>query len=199
MPTRRRPRRTRPTTNAMNGSCSAREASKTSTNRQNHASKIVELLLQLSILGNESCICWANEDDVTIHPPPPATKEEVHLPGTTQTISQIDLSCDAFRDFCLSPSNGFCDSELGYDIPGCERGDCIDCQVFCGQYDYDCDGCISSGCYWCPGDAKCYNTDLYMFAGENSTSCTNQLDYVHRTSPISHNNNICTEPENFFR
>ena len=56
-----------------------------------------------------------------------------------------------------------CDSELGWEpkLPECETNDCEDCGYFCSQFSYDCAGCLMNGCYWCPGDATCYNTDQY--------------------------------------
>ena len=175
VPTRRKGR-IRALSQLGDNSCTVKGDSSTTTRRSRrlNASRITEFLFQISIIGNYKLIgCWGNE--------------------------QVDLSCDAMDDYCLSPNNGFCDSELEHNLPGCERGDCIDCQIFCGQYDYDCDGCISSGCYWCPGDAKCYNTDLYMFENENATSCNVQTDYVHRTSLATNNDNVCTQSGNYFR
>jgi M6 family metalloprotease-like protein len=32
----------------------------------------------------------------------------------------------------------------------------------CKVYDYDCFGCIENGCYFCPGDALCFNSDQYV-------------------------------------
>ena len=112
---------------------------------------------------------------------------------------QTDLSCDPFVS-CPSEGNGICESELGADDDykkECERGDCSDCIEFCLSLSFDCNSCISSGCYWCPGDAKCYNTDLYVLDEEES-SCTEPQDYFHISSTGKEScSNV--DPDNFFR
>jgi hypothetical protein len=134
---------------------------------------------------------------------------------TTTTMAQtIDLSCDAKTDQCVTPDNDVCESELG-DSPmdGCERGDCWDCRRFCYEYHYDCTGCQENGCYWCPGDARCYNTDLYRFPDFAIYSCSVQSDYYSQSSSSSSSSSTtnsiviaangeaftCNAPDSFFR
>ena len=232
MPTRRRRRgrrrRRTTTTVCLRGSLTLPESSSTRKHRrridrpnQYSSTRMIKTFLWVScFIGSKHMnSCWADGDDQAytfeketttaqnnfLRSNNPYTTTTRPRPSQQNNVAKVDLSCDALSDFCFSQNNGFCDSEIGYNVPGCERGDCVDCQIYCGQYDYDCTGCINSGCYWCPGDAKCYNTDLYIFTNENSTSCSNQLDYVHRdslpTNNIFNNNhdNICTESGNFFR
>jgi hypothetical protein len=46
-----------------------------------------------------------------------------------------DYTCDALADStgpCQYQLNGVCDSNLGDNpLPGCESGDCLDCNIFC--------------------------------------------------------------------
>ena len=106
----------------------------------------------------------------------------VLLISTPCVTAQVDLSCDVLSDTtCPWQFDGQCDSQLGLGIPGCEDGDCFDCSIFCEQYAYDCNACLSHGCYWCPGDATCYNSDQYDFDDLYSmqASCTKESDYFH--------------------
>jgi hypothetical protein len=102
----------------------------------------------------------------------------------TESMAQgiIDLSCDFENDQCSSQVNNVCESELGdVTIAGCERGDCVDCMDRCRDYDFDCTGCQENGCYWCPGDAICFNSDLYVLI-DNPLSCTEPSHYFSTTS-----------------
>ena len=93
------------------------------------------------------------------------------------------VSCNVFADTCPSKFDGKCDSQ----IDECEGGDCYDCDQ-CQQFHYDCNACISNGCYYCPGDALCFNSPYYII---NAFShCAESNDYTQET---------CSEPGNFFR
>ena len=100
----------------------------------------------------------------------------------TPTTAQIGV-CDAENDSCPTPFDGVCDSGL---VPSCANGDCFDCDL-CRGFDYDCTGCISNGCYWCPGDGTCIG-NLYTFT--KIASCVAESDYVTDT---------CDNVNNFFR
>ena len=42
------------------------------------------------------------------------------------------------------------------------------CSFEGGQFQADCSGCLNAkGCYWCPGDATCQNSNLYQSAEKN--------------------------------
>jgi hypothetical protein len=102
-------------------------------------------------------------------------------------IAAQDFTCEEV-DSCAFVEDGVCDSSLGENPrEGCETGDCVDCDE-CGQFDFSCDGCINAaGCFWCPGDALCYNSQLYVLG-----SCTQPSDYVDESG-------TCTQPGDFFR
>jgi hypothetical protein len=138
----------------------------------------------------------------------------------TESMAQaiIDLSCDYENDQCSSQGNNVCESELADDgtstsIAGCERGDCVDCMDRCRDFDFDCTGCQENGCYWCPGDAICFNSDLYLLQGI-VLSCTEPSHYFsiqssssaslstqQATNTITTANGVftCNAPDSFFR
>jgi immune inhibitor A len=58
----------------------------------------------------------------------------------------------------------------------------------CKVYDYDCFGCIDNGCYFCPGDALCFDSDRYMFNV-----------FSHCQVPEDYTQNQCQQLENWFR
>ena len=96
---------------------------------------------------------------------------------------QEDFTCDTLTDFnCESTEDGVCDSNLGANPkPGCETGDCIDCNSFCQQYNYDCQGCLNAiGCFYCPADALCYNLQYYV-SSTKEQSCTRPVDWISST------------------
>lgn len=103
-----------------------------------------------------------------------------------------DYSCDVLFDSCGSRFNQICDSNLGDNpLPGCETSDCGDCDL-CRQFDADCEGCLNAnGCNWCPGDATCFNSPLYIFPPPSISSCPNSNDFQQ--------GGTCTEPENYFK
>jgi hypothetical protein len=88
-----------------------------------------------------------------------------------------DLSCDLSEDRCPTRFNGVCDDETGTNTnPSfCANGDCGDCDK-CLQFSYDCGACTSNGCYFCPGDATCYNSPDYSF--NIFTHCSSPSDFV---------------------
>ena len=114
----------------------------------------------------------------------------------------IDLSCDPSVTTCQTEGNGICESELAENPlsinPDCTRSDCSDCLSYCLQLSYtDCDTCLSNGCYWCSGDARCYNLDLYVFDEEES-SCTLPQHYLNKLTTGIDSCQIDTT-ENHFR
>lgn len=103
-----------------------------------------------------------------------------HLPSTMRTkghskrlllsilvflflqLSQIeaqDYSCDLQEDDCETKKDEVCDQNSSCGA----FSDCYDCNIeTCHQFTFDCEGCLNAkGCYWCPGDAQCYNSDSY--------------------------------------
>lgn len=99
------------------------------------------------------------------------------------TTGQEDFTCDiSTDDDCQSTQDGVCDSNLGdAPKPGCETGDCIDCNIFCNQYNYDCEGCMNTiGCFYCPGDALCYNLQFYVSLSKEQ-SCSEPVDWISTT------------------
>jgi hypothetical protein len=105
---------------------------------------------------------------------------------TAAPVDAVDLSCDYPSDSCPFQFDGKCNKLL----EGCENGDCFDCDE-CRKFDYDCNACTNSGCYWCPGDATCYNSPFYPFDNV-FRSCGNGAGFEYTSDS-------CTEPENFFR
>jgi hypothetical protein len=108
------------------------------------------------------------------------------------------LACDFPNDTtCSSTNDGVCDSTLGgpNPKPGCEDGDCVDCDMCRSDYSHDCSGCLNAeGCVWCPGDATCYNSASYAFVGGFVASCSAVDDYLTGLS-----GGTCTAVENQFR
>jgi hypothetical protein len=90
-----------------------------------------------------------------------------------------DFSCDHFLDQCPTRYNGVCDDKTGTNTNPdlCSNGDCADCDK-CRQFSYDCDACTSTnGCYFCPGDATCYNSPDYK-ATSVFSHCPSASDFV---------------------
>jgi hypothetical protein len=87
------------------------------------------------------------------------------------------LSCDLKLDRCPTRLNGVCDDQTGTNTNPdfCSNADCWDCDK-CQQFSYDCDACTSNGCYFCPGDATCYNSPDYAF--NIFTHCSSASDFV---------------------
>jgi M6 family metalloprotease-like protein len=103
---------------------------------------------------------------------PAPTPFPTKAPFTAAPFEKIDdLSCNVMQDTCPTKSNGVCDN----DQPDCAGQDCADCDQ-CKHFHYDCTGCLSHGCYFCPGDATCYNSDSYVF--DIFTQCTKPEDYL---------------------
>ena len=106
--------------------------------------------------------------------------------GDGGDVGQVDFSCDFLTDVnCPTLENGVCESELGEPLTfdeDCTRGDCIDCGSFCSNLKFDCVGCFTMGCYWCPGDGTCWNTDQLSFASDLVVqSCLSPEDYLHKS------------------
>lgn len=98
-----------------------------------------------------------------------------------------DLSCDVSADNCPSQFNGVCDRETN---SKCAGGDCYDCDE-CQDFAYDCNGCLENGCYWCPGDAACYNSAYYTVSNIFS-HCSKPSDYVQDSCTAS--GNVFSDP-----
>jgi hypothetical protein len=96
----------------------------------------------------------------------------------------LDLSCNTNVDSCPTTFNGKC--ERGSN-PLCAGGDCYDCDE-CRQFKADCNSCLENGCFYCPGDATCFNSPDYVLTNVFS-SCTQSSDYIKDT---------CTQPQNVF-
>ena len=107
---------------------------------------------------------------------------------------QADFSCDLIQDRCPTRFDGVCDDQTGTNTNPdlCANADCGDCDK-CVQFSYNCDACTSNGCFFCPGDATCYNSPDYGFSGNVFTHCSSASDFV---------TDGCQAPEtetNFFR
>jgi hypothetical protein len=90
-----------------------------------------------------------------------------------------DFACNVLQDSCPTTYNGVCESEYGTNQAACLKGDCGDCDQ-CVQFSFDCQGCTSNGCYFCPGDATCYNSNLYTITGAVA-SCNVPSEYTTDT------------------
>jgi M6 family metalloprotease-like protein len=93
-----------------------------------------------------------------------------------------DLSCNVTQDTCPTKFNGVCDN----DQPDCAGQDCADCDQ-CKQFHYDCPGCLSNGCYFCPGDATCYNSNSYIL--NIFSQCTKPEDYIQDSCQAADSSN----------
>lgn len=108
------------------------------------------------------------------------------LPVVTLAAAENDFACNPFQDSCPTKYNGVCDSEYGSNVvDACRGGDCGDCDQ-CRQFNYDCQGCTSNGCFFCPGDATCYNSNQYQIQGV-VTSCNAASDYTTDTDTSCQN------------
>ncbi len=107
-----------------------------------------------------------------------------------------DYTCDLQADRCPSQQNGVCESSFGLipsNDPSCRDGDCFDCNILCGQFNYDCTGCLTAiGCFWCPGDGTCNNSPNYLFFA--NSSCNSAEDYI-----AGPNASRCLSTESLFR
>jgi subtilisin family serine protease/subtilisin-like proprotein convertase family protein len=99
-----------------------------------------------------------------------------------------DLSCNVYSDFCPTRFNGVCDRTSSSSTtststadPACQGNgaDCFDCDE-CRQFRADCSGCLAHNCVWCPGDATCFNSDLYLLVNRDA-SCVNPGDFTQLT------------------
>jgi len=116
---------------------------------------------------------------------------------------EIDYTCnpqlDYNKDIEICPKdkiqNGVCDNPNhgGDGGEACRGQDCIDCNYHCMSLSTDCFGCLNAkGCYYCPGDATCQNSDLYQ--SENKVlSCTKQDQFwlAGRDNP----DELCIAPD----
>jgi len=118
--------------------------------------------------------------------------------------TEIDYTCDPRIDYNensidLCPKSfiqdGKCDNPNhgGDGGEDCLQQDCIDCNYHCMVFAADCFGCLNAkGCYYCPGDATCQNSDLYR--SENKVlSCNVPDDFWlgGRDDP----NQLCIAPD----
>ena len=116
---------------------------------------------------------------------------------TTTTTRQDDSDTTTTNECEPYLNNGVCDSELGWEpkLPECEHNDCEDCGYYCSQFSYDCVGCLMNGCYWCPGDATCYNTNQYYV----NSPRPNDEDENETTIPGIGRQYSCYEPSDYIR
>jgi hypothetical protein len=94
--------------------------------------------------------------------------------------ADIDYTCNLLSDACPTRNDGVCDSFLGAAslttlvLPECATADCFDCnQVTCQPLSYDCQACLGTiGCFWCPLDGTCHNSNLYTTTMDSTTNAT---------------------------
>ena len=86
-------------------------------------------------------------------------------------VATKDLACNVYEDTCPTQFNGVCEAGTG----SCNL-DCLDCDQ-CEQFSQDCTSCLQNGCYYCAGDATCYNSNLYSF--NQFSHCTDATSYLH--------------------
>ena len=106
-------------------------------------------------------------------------------------ITDAQDNCDVLQDKCPNAMNKICEKDT---VQGCQGGDCYDCDS-CTAYHLDCNACISNGCSWCPGDARC--SSVGPLIGLNGiyasfSSCPMGEDWVTDCDGDS-------EMDNFFR
>ena len=98
-------------------------------------------------------------------------------------IPEEDYTCNLENDSCRLKNNDVCnDKECG------SQSDCFDCNYStCHQFSTDCESCVSvKGCYWCAGDARCYNSPFYGEFGApdygeknpRPTACPDPQDFL---------------------
>jgi len=106
----------------------------------------------------------------------------------------IDYTCNLQFDSssgCQMLQDGVCDdpNHGGSGGESCRNQDCIDCNRQCKQFDNDCYGCLNAqGCYYCPGDGTCFNSNLYSIPGRIS-ACEDSFDYLG--SELGHSPDEC--------
>jgi len=96
-----------------------------------------------------------------------------------------EYTCNPRLDYssantCKTIQNGICDNPNhgGGGGKDCFEQDCIDCNYFCGEFDADCFGCLNAvGCYYCPEDASCKNSDMYLTTDKTKVTCTVREEY----------------------
>lgn len=114
----------------------------------------------------------------------------VLLQSLVPALAQQDLSCDVYADSCPTRFDGVCDRDTDEQCSG--NGDCFDCDE-CQQFAYDCYSCLSNGCYWCPGDATCFNSDRYILISGQS-SCSTADEFIQNSCSDSNENNYFQDP-----
>eukprot|EP00536_Pseudo-nitzschia_multiseries_P016213 jgi/Psemu1/220597/e_gw1.1049.6.1 len=74
---------------------------------------------------------------------------------------------------------------------------CVVCARAGRQFDADCYGCLNAkGCYYCPGDATCENSNLYT-SQNKVLSCTVPDDYL--SSVLGHGPEACIPPDAVYK
>jgi len=82
-----------------------------------------------------------------------------------------ESGCPLYNDECDNPNLG------GSGGDDCRFQDCLNCNYHCRQFDADCYGCVNAkGCYYCPGDGTCVNSNLY--SSNKVTACTDDNDLL---------------------
>mmetsp|Transcript_36249 Transcript_36249/g.87337 ORF Transcript_36249/g.87337 Transcript_36249/m.87337 type:complete len:1831 (+) Transcript_36249:46-5538(+) len=103
------------------------------------------------------------------------------FPSFGYVDAQPDYTCNYRSDTtCTARNNGVCNNQgSSQPVPGCENGDCIDCLDQCRQFNYDCDACLNQavGCYYCPADGTCYNSNEYTW-GDQVSGCAGPSNYL---------------------
>jgi hypothetical protein len=127
------------------------------------------------------------------------------------TVEAQDYTCDYLADKCEFKNDFQCD----HNSACTQNTDCFDCNYFtCHTFSYDCQECLEAkGCYWCPGDAQCYNSpdygsnppdyvkkagvrDTYIIDRPRETACPSPQDFL---SGEDSNGATCSDPKHFFR
>jgi len=112
--------------------------------------------------------------------------------------NDLDYTCNPIGDTCSS--NGVCeDPEFGGSNtnPACRNADCLDCNVNCRQFENDCYGCLNAqGCYYCPEDGTCDNSDLYLYSIAQKQCRSYSTDYLSTRN--GNTPDQCIESDSYF-
>ncbi|CAJ1967232.1 unnamed protein product [Cylindrotheca closterium] len=108
------------------------------------------------------------------------------------TAKAQDYSCDLQQDNCPTKEDEVCDQNSSCGA----FSDCYDCNIeTCHQLSFDCEGCLNAeGCYWCPGDAQCYNSDSYGTYPPDYISLAGKQHRMKKMDRVTE----CPLPEDFF-
>jgi len=114
-------------------------------------------------------------------------------------LAETDYTCDISADYpssgsaqCPSIQNGVCENPnlVSGGDEACRGADCIDCNTFCEAFAADCYGCLNAkGCYYCPEDGNCQNSDRYNFGSKNSACTSSSNNYLSQV--LGHTADSC--------